>query len=83
MATSETSQPAAGQGNGTLAALSPRELEILRLMAQGYSNAEIEAALFISPATVAKHVGNIFDKLGLPADTGNRRVRAVLAFLKG
>ncbi|MEX3632811.1 LuxR C-terminal-related transcriptional regulator [Rothia sp. LK2492] len=83
LATSETSQPAAGQGNGTLAALSPRELEILRLMAQGYSNAEIEAALFISPATVAKHVGNIFDKLGLPADTGNRRVRAVLAFLKG
>ena len=52
-------------------------------MAQGRSNAEIEAELFISPATVAKHVGNIFDKLDLPADTGNRRVRAVLAFLEG
>ncbi|WHS50389.1 response regulator transcription factor [Rothia sp. SD9660Na] len=67
---------------GKLARLSPRELEILRLMAQGRSNAEIEAELFISPATVAKHVGNIFDKLDLPADTGNRRVRAVLAFLE-
>ncbi|MGV3016338.1 LuxR C-terminal-related transcriptional regulator [Rothia sp. 88186D007BW] len=68
---------------GKLARLSPRELEILRLMAQGRSNAEIEAELFISSATVAKHVGNIFDKLDLPADTGNRRVRAVLAFLEG
>lgn len=80
---SEADKPTAGHSGGALAALSPRELEILRLMAQGCSNAEIEAALFISPATVAKHVGNIFDKLGLPADTGNRRVRAVLAFLKG
>lgn len=83
LATSEADKPTAGHSGGALAALSPRELEILRLMAQGCSNAEIEATLFISPATVAKHVGNIFDKLGLPADTGNRRVRAVLAFLKG
>lgn len=83
LATSEADKPTAGHSGGALTALSPRELEILRLMAQGCSNAEIEATLFISPATVAKHVGNIFDKLGLPADTGNRRVRAVLAFLKG
>ncbi len=69
--------------NQKLARLSPRELEILKLMAQGYSNSEIEAELFISQATVAKHVGNIFDKLDLPADEGNRRVRAVLAFLEG
>lgn len=74
---------AAHPAGGKLSRLSPRELEILRLMAQGRSNAEIEAELFISPATVAKHVGNIFDKLDLPADTGNRRVRAVLAFLEG
>lgn len=74
---------AAHPAGGKLARLSPRELEILRLMAQGRSNAEIEAELFISPATVAKHVGNIFDKLDLPADTGNRRVRAVLTFLEG
>ena len=80
---SYTAHAAAHPTEGKLARLSPRELEILRLMAQGRSNAEIEAELFISPATVAKHVGNIFDKLDLPADTGNRRVRAVLAFLEG
>lgn len=78
-----TAHAAAHPTEGKLARLSPRELEILRLMAQGRSNAEIEAELFISPATVAKHVGNIFDKLDLPADSGNRRVRAVLAFLEG
>lgn len=74
-------QDGAGGENEKLGRLSPRELEILKLMAQGRSNAEIEAELFISQATVAKHVGNIFDKLDLPADEGNRRVRAVLAFL--
>ena len=82
-ASARQSGQAAYPAEGKLARLSPRELEILRLMAQGRSNAEIEAELFISPATVAKHVGNIFDKLDLPADTGNRRVRAVLAFLEG
>ena len=51
-------------------------------MAEGKSNQEIEAQLFVSSATVAKHIGNIFDKLGLDPDTGNRRVRAVLAFLQ-
>lgn len=64
-----------------LAALTNREREILALMAQGKSNADIEAEIFVSSATVAKHVGNIFDKLGLAPDAGNRRVRAVLAFL--
>lgn len=82
-ASARQSGQATHPAGGKLARLSPRELEILRLMAQGRSNAEIEAELFISPATVAKHVGNIFDKLDLPADTGNRRVRAVLAFLEG
>lgn len=82
-ASARQSGQAVHPAGGKLARLSPRELEILRLMAQGRSNAEIEAELFISPATVAKHVGNIFDKLDLPADTGNRRVRAVLAFLEG
>lgn len=61
--------------------LTPRELEILTLMAEGRSNPEIEAELFVSPATVAKHIGNIFEKLGLAPDSGNRRVRAVLAYL--
>lgn len=67
---------------GVLENLSPRELEILALMAQGKSNQEIEAELFVSSATVAKHIGNVFDKLGLPPDEGNRRVRAVLTFLE-
>lgn len=62
--------------------LTPREREILRLMAEGKSNPEIEQELFVSSATVAKHIGNIFDKLGLDPEAGNRRVRAVLAFLE-
>ena len=61
--------------------LTPRELEILKLMAEGKANTEIEQELYVSSATVAKHIGNIFDKLGLDTDAGNRRVRAVLAFL--
>ncbi|MBM7052129.1 MULTISPECIES: response regulator transcription factor [unclassified Rothia (in: high G+C Gram-positive bacteria)] len=64
-----------------LAALTNREKEILALMAQGKSNTDIETELFVSSATVAKHIGNIFDKLGLAPDAGNRRVRAVLTFL--
>lgn len=72
--------PTAAQDD-KLAALTNREREILELMAQGKSNDDIEAELFISSATVAKHVGNIFDKLGLDPEAGNRRVRAVLTFL--
>lgn len=72
----------APQETNKLAALTSREREILALMAQGKSNADIEEELFVSSATVAKHIGNVFDKLGLPPDAGNRRVRAVLAFLE-
>ncbi|MCJ7536474.1 MAG: response regulator transcription factor [Anaerolineales bacterium] len=50
-------------------ALSPREKEILRLLAEGYSNKEIAEKLVISPSTVHSHRGNLMDKLGL----GNRR----------
>ncbi|WP_197964438.1 MULTISPECIES: response regulator transcription factor [Micrococcaceae] len=67
--------------SAALERLTPRELEILKLMAQGKANSEIEQELYVSSATVAKHIGNIFDKLGLDSDAGNRRVRAVLAFL--
>lgn len=67
--------------SSSLDLLTPRETEILNLMAQGKANAEIEQELYVSSATVAKHIGNIFDKLGLDPDAGNRRVRAVLAFL--
>jgi DNA-binding NarL/FixJ family response regulator len=51
-------------------------------VAQGRSNAGIAQGLFISEKAVAKHIGNIFTKLGLlPADGDNRRVLAVLAYL--
>ena len=45
--------------------LSRREVEVLRLASQGYSNADIARILFISPATVAKHMEHIFDRTGV------------------
>jgi DNA-binding NarL/FixJ family response regulator len=64
--------------------LTPRERDVLALMAEGRSNAAIAAALVVSDAAVAKHVGSIFTKLDLPvADTDHRRVLAVLAYLRG
>ncbi|MBP2320184.1 DNA-binding NarL/FixJ family response regulator [Kibdelosporangium banguiense] len=65
-----------------LAALSPREREVLELMAGGRSNAAIAAQLFVSEGAVGKHTANIFSKLQLaPSDDTNRRVLAVLAYL--
>lgn len=62
--------------------LSPRELEILGLMARGYSNPAIREELWLSARTVEAHVRNIFIKLGVGALAGrDRRVTAVLAFL--
>jgi DNA-binding NarL/FixJ family response regulator len=62
--------------------LTPREKEVLQLMAEGRSNSAIAAALFVSEGSVEKHVSAIFTKLGLPAEsTGNRRVLAVLRYL--
>lgn len=67
-----------------LASLTPREREVLALMAEGHDNAEIGAQLFITDNAVHKHIGNIFAKLGLTVDgTGHRRVLAVLAYLNG
>jgi DNA-binding NarL/FixJ family response regulator len=67
-----------------LAALTPREREVLALMAEGRSNSAIAASLVVSSGAVEKHVSNIFTKIDLP-DVGadNRRVLAVLAWLKG
>jgi DNA-binding NarL/FixJ family response regulator len=66
-----------------LARLSPRELEVLELMAQGRSNAHIGARLFLSQSAIAKHTASIFGKLDLPAsDDDNRRVLAVLDYLQ-
>ena len=65
-----------------LARLTPREREVLALMAEGRSNTAIATALFITDKAVGKHTNNIFAKLELlPSDDDNRRVRAVLAYL--
>jgi DNA-binding NarL/FixJ family response regulator len=64
--------------------LSPREREVLALMAEGRSNAAIAAQLVVSDGAVEKHVTNIFTKLDLlPADQDHRRVLAVLRWLEG
>ncbi len=66
-----------------LDSLTPREREVLGLMAEGRSNAAIAAALVVTPRAVEKHVGNIFAKLDLPeSDTDHRRVLAVLRYLR-
>ncbi|MEW2530141.1 response regulator transcription factor [Streptomyces sp. NPDC047071] len=65
-----------------LDSLTPREREVLQLMAEGRDNASIAAALVVSDRAVSKHIGNVFLKLGLPpTDSGHRRVLAVLAYL--
>ncbi|MBM7245235.1 response regulator transcription factor [Rhodococcus fascians] len=63
--------------------LTPREREVLELMAQGLTNARIAAGLFISVSSVEKHINAVFDKLGLANSTGmSRRVMAVVAYLR-
>lgn len=65
-----------------IAALTPREREVLALMAQGYGNSEIAERLVVTERAIHKHIGNIFVKLDLPpTDSGHRRVLAVLAYL--
>ncbi|MGW0592488.1 response regulator transcription factor [Streptosporangium sp. NPDC002607] len=64
--------------------LSPREREVLALMAEGRSNAAIARALVVSEAAVGKHIGNILTKLDLPpAEDDHRRVLAVVTYLRG
>jgi DNA-binding NarL/FixJ family response regulator len=66
-----------------LATLTPRERQVLELMAEGRSNQGIAERLEISERGVQKHVTSIFDKLGIPAGTDDhRRVLAVLTFLR-
>jgi DNA-binding NarL/FixJ family response regulator len=65
-----------------VAQLSPRELDVLREMALGKTNAGIEQALYLSSSTVEKHVNAIFTKLSLPDSGVHRRVAAVLTFLR-
>ena len=66
---------------GSLSQLTPREREVLALMAEGRSNAGIAETLVVTESAVEKHVGRIFEKLALPlADSDHRRVLAVLAY---
>jgi DNA-binding NarL/FixJ family response regulator len=70
------------RGSDPLETLTQRERDVLTLMAEGQSNAEIGAALVITDSAVSKHINSIFAKLGLhPGDTGHRRVLAVLRYL--
>lgn len=63
--------------------LTPRERDVLALMAEGRSNAAIAGSLVVSDSAVAKHINSIFAKLDLPqADDSHRRVMAVLRFLE-
>jgi DNA-binding NarL/FixJ family response regulator len=74
----------AGPGErGPLRALSPREREVLELVAEGHSNRAIAERLVITQAAVQKHVSTIFTKLGLPAgQDDDRRILAVLTYLR-
>ena len=73
---------ASNAGDSAVAALSPREREVLGLMAEGRSNWAIAQQLVITERAVAKHTASIFMRLGLqPSDDDNRRVLAVIAYL--
>jgi DNA-binding NarL/FixJ family response regulator len=70
--------------DGPLSELTPRESEVLGLMAEGRSNAGIAEALVLTVGAVEKHIASIFGKLRLhPSDSDHRRVLAVLAYLQG
>jgi len=72
------------RGDDPLGELTPREREVLGLMAEGRSNQGIAERLVVTERAVEKHVTSIFSKLKLPAATADhRRVLAVLAYLKG
>ncbi len=72
----------ASRQRGGLSTLTPRERQVLALMAEGRSNSAIAAELVVSGGAVEKHVASIFAKLGLPPDeSDNRRVLAVLQYL--
>lgn len=65
-----------------LAALTPREKEVLALMARGLSNSEIMDELVLTTGAVSKHIASVFMKLGFAPEDANRRVKAVLAWLR-
>jgi DNA-binding NarL/FixJ family response regulator len=72
-----------GRRRDPLRRLTPREREVLALMAQGHSNAAIAQSLTVSPAAVGKHINSLLAKLDLPPDADvHRRVLAVLTYLR-
>ncbi|MCK1821103.1 response regulator transcription factor [Streptomyces sp. XM83C] len=74
---------AASRRRNALDTLTPREREVLALMAEGRTNQAIAQALTVTDRAVEKHIANIFTKLDLPpSDTGHRRVLAVLRYLE-
>jgi DNA-binding NarL/FixJ family response regulator len=76
-------RPSSSRRN-VVASLSQREVDVLRLMAEGRSNGGIASQLFVTQKAVEKHIANIFSKLGLHTDTAehHRRVLAVLTYLR-
>jgi DNA-binding NarL/FixJ family response regulator len=79
----ELVQSRGGGGQGELAALTPREREVLSLMAEGRTNTAIARAIVVTQGAVEKHVSSIFSKLDLPhTDDDHRRVLAVLTYLR-
>jgi len=75
---------ARAEGASPLAALSPREREVLAAVAEGKSNAAIAASLVLTKSAVEKHINSIFGKLGLAgAQDVSQRVKAALMFLDG
>jgi len=76
-------QLVAGRGSAKLEELTPRERDVLALMAEGRSNQGIARALVVTDGAVEKHVSSIFGKLGLPpSGDDHRRVLAVLSWLE-
>lgn len=72
-----------GEGSDALESLTPREREVLQLMAEGRTNGAIARELVVTLGAVEKHVSNVFAKLGLPdGSDDHRRVLAVLAYLR-
>jgi len=70
-------------GDAALDELTPREREVLGLMAEGRTNAAIARAMVVTPGAVEKHISSIFGKLDLPSsDDDHRRVLAVLTYLR-